>query len=191
MKKFVLTIFILPFIALSQATIQVKVSSVQTLANVDCDGFFGGNSDFVWEFTATDNTLGLTNNNPALFGVLGFNYAYKNNDNGAYTMSTPGGTFSPNDGLFFNHNYLCVNDVPTTINLAWEAYENDDVGNYDLLGLVDGQTGLQNVTMAVPLAVGILNYSFTAVSQDGGCAQTYVINQSPKPCRNQRNSQRL
>jgi len=176
MKKFVLLIFLLPCIALSQATIQVKVLSVQTLANVDCDGFFGGNSDFVWEFTATDNTLGLTNNNPALFGVLGFNYAYKNNDNGAYTMSTPGGTFSPNDGLFFNHNYLCVNDVPTTINLAWEAYENDDVGNYDLLGLVDGQTGLQNVTMAVPLAVGILNYSFTAVSQDGGCAQTYVIN---------------
>jgi gliding motility-associated-like protein len=176
MKNLLLAIIILPFIGFSQAIIQVKVLSVQTLANVDCDGLFLGNSDFVWEFTGTDNTLGLTNNNPALFGIFGFNYGYKNNDNGAYTMTTPGGTFSPNSGLFFNHNYLCVNDVPTSINLAWEAYENDDAGNYDVLGLTDGQTGLQNVTMPVPAAVGILNYSFTAASQDGGCAQVYAIN---------------
>ena len=165
-----------PTLLFSQATIQVKVLSVQTLSNVDCDGIFLGNSDFVWEFTGTDNTLGLTNNNPALFGIFGFNYAYKNNDNGPYTMTSPGGTFSPNNGLFFNHNYLCVNDVPTTINLAWEAYENDDAGNYDVLGLTDGQTGIQNVTMPVPPAVGILNYSFTAASQDGGCGQVYTIN---------------
>ena len=176
MKKFLLAIILLPSLFFSQATIQVKVLSVQTLSNVDCDGIFLGNSDFVWEFTGTDNTLGLSNNNPALFGIFGFNYGYKNNDNGAYTMSTPGGTFSPNSGLFFNHNYLCVNDVPTSINLAWEAYENDDAGNYDVLGLTDGQTGLQNVTMPVPAAVGILNYSFTAASQDGGCAQVYTIN---------------
>ena len=176
MKNLLLAIIILPFIGFSQAIIQVKVLSVQTLANVDCDGLFLGNSDFVWEFTGTDNTLGLTNNNPALFGIFGFNYGYKNNDNGAYTMTTPGGTFSPNNGLFFNHNYLCVNDVPTSINLAWEAYENDDAGNYDVLGLTDGQTGLQNVTLPVPAAVGILNYSFTAASQDGGCAQVYAIN---------------
>ena len=160
----------------AQATIEVKVLSVQTLSNVDCDGLFLGNSDFVWEFTGTDNTLGLTNNNPALFGIFGFNYGYKNNNNGPYTMSTPGGTFSPNNGLFFNHNYLCVNDVPSSINLAWEAYENDDVGNYDVLGLTDGETNIQNVTMPVPLAVGILNYSFQANSQDGGCNQSYVIN---------------
>jgi gliding motility-associated-like protein len=176
MKNLLLAIILLPSLFFSQAIIQVKVLSVQTLANVDCDGLFLGNSDFVWEFTGTDNTLGLTNNNPALFGIFGFNYAYKNNDNGAYTMTTPGGTFSPNSGLFFNHNYLCVNDVPTSINLAWEAYENDDAGNYDVLGLTDGQTGLQNVTMPVPAAVGILNYSFTAASQDGGCAQVYTIN---------------
>jgi len=160
----------------AQATIEVKVLSVQTLSNVDCDGLFLGNSDFVWEFTGTDNTLGLTNNNPALFGIFGFNYGYKNNNNGPYTMSTPGGTFSPNNGLFFSHNYLCVNDVPSSINLAWEAYENDDVGNYDVLGLTDGETNMQNVTMPVPLAVGIINYSFQANSQDGGCNQSYVIN---------------
>jgi hypothetical protein len=58
----------------AQATIKVKVVSVQTLNNVDCDGLFLGNSDFVWEFTATDNTIGLTNNNPALFGIFNFNY---------------------------------------------------------------------------------------------------------------------
>ncbi|MFM7386960.1 MAG: gliding motility-associated C-terminal domain-containing protein, partial [Bacteroidota bacterium] len=176
MKRLLPAILFLPFLVVSQATIQVKVLSVQTLSNVDCDGLFLGNSDFVWEFTATDNTLGLTNNNPALFGIFGFNYAYKNNDNGPYTMTAPGGTFSPNNGLFFNHNYLCVNDVPSTINLAWEAYENDDVGNYDVLGFIDGQTGLQNVPMPVPAAVGILNYSFTAASQDGGCGQVYTIN---------------
>ena len=54
----------------AQATIEVKVLSVQTLSNVDCDGLFLGNSDFVWEVTGTDNTLGLTNNNPALFGIF-------------------------------------------------------------------------------------------------------------------------
>ena len=139
MKKLLLLCLLFPFLLFSQATIQVRVLSVQTLSNVDCDGLFLGNSDFVWEFTGSDNTLGLTNNNPALFGIFGFNYAYKNNDNGPYTMSSPGGTFSPTNGLFFNHNYLCVNDVPTTINLAWEAYENDDVGNYDVLGFADGQ----------------------------------------------------
>ncbi|MFN5734767.1 MAG: hypothetical protein ACK444_01840, partial [Flavobacteriales bacterium] len=71
----------------SQATLRVTVLSVQTAIFQDCDGFFSGNSDFVWEFTATDNTLGYSNNNPALFGIFGFNYAFKNNDNGPYTMT--------------------------------------------------------------------------------------------------------
>ena len=123
----------------------------------------------MWEFTGTDNTLGFTNNNPALFGVFGFNYAYQNGNNGPYTMSTPSGQFSPSNGTFFDHQYLCATDVPTQINLGWEGYENDDVGNYDVLGLTDGETGIQNVTMAVPASVGSLNYVFTANSTDGGC----------------------
>lgn len=176
MKNLLLLITLLPTLLFSQAIVQVKVLSVQTLSNVDCDGLFLGNSDYVWEFTGTDNTVGLTNNNPALFGIFGFNYAYKNNDNGPYTMTAPGGTFSPNNGLFFDHNYLCANDVPSSINLSWEAYDNDDVGNYDVLGLNDGSTGSQNVTMPVPAAVGILNYSFQANSNDPGCAQVYKIN---------------
>lgn len=176
MKHLLLTLTLLPTLLFSQATIQVKVLSVQTLSNVDCDGLFLGNSDFVWEFTGTDNTIGLTNNNPALFGIFNFNYGYKNNDNGPYTMTSPSGNFSPNNGLFFNHNYLCVNDVPSNINLMWEAYENDDAGNYDIIGFTDGETGQQNVVMPVPLAVGVLNYSFQANSNDGGCNQVYKIN---------------
>ena len=160
----------------SQATLRVTVLSVQTAIFQDCDGFFSGNSDFVWEFTATDNTLGYSNNNPALFGIFGFNYAFKNNDNGPYTMTSPGGNLSPNSGLFFDHDYLCPTNVPTSINLAWEAYENDDIGNYDIVGLNDGNTNIQNVTMAVPAAAGSLFYTFTAFSMDPGCNQTYTIN---------------
>jgi gliding motility-associated-like protein len=160
----------------SQATIRVTVLSVQVGIFQDCDGLFFGNSDFVWEFTGTDNTVGYSNNNPALFGIFGFNYAYKNNDNGPYTMSTPNGNFSPSNGLFFDHDYLCPTNVPTTINLAWEAYENDDVGNYDVLGLNDGQTNLQNVAMPVPVAAGSLFYTFTANSVDPGCNQSYTVN---------------
>lgn len=160
----------------AQATIQVTVLSVQTAIYQDCDGLFTGNSDFVWEFTATDNTVGYSNNNPALFGIFGFNYAYKNNDNGPYTMTSPGGTFSPNNGLFFNHDYLCPTSVPTTINLGWEAYDNDEPGNYAIAGIVDGQTNLQNTTMAVPAGAGSLFYTFTANSVDPGCNQTYTIN---------------
>ena len=167
-------------IAFSQATIRVRVVSVQVMNSVDCDGIFLGNSDFVWEFTATDNTLGYTNNNPALFGVLGFNYAYQNNSNGPFTLTAGvNGTFVPSNGLFFDYQYLCATDVPTTMNLAWEAYENDDVGNYDLLGLTDGETGIQNVTMPVPPTAGILNYTFQA-NGSSGCPspQTYKINLS-------------
>ena len=167
--------FALSFSAWTQATIRVTVLSVQTGIYQDCDGFFSGNSDYVWEFTGTDNSVGYSNNNPALFGIFGFNYAYKNNDNGPYTMTSPGGTFSPNSGLFFDHDYLCPTNVPTQINLSWEAYDNDDVGNYDILGLNDGQTNAQNVVMPVPAAAGSLTYTFTANSVDPGCPQTYTI----------------
>ena len=116
--------------------------SVSALNNQDCDGFFTGDSDFVWEFTGTDNTIGYTNNNPALLGILGFNYAYKNGDNGPYTMTSPSGTFEPNDGIF-SHDYICANDVPTQINLDWEAYENDDVQITAFLDLMMDKRGFK------------------------------------------------
>ena len=125
---------------------------------------------------ATDNTLSFTNNNSAGFGLLGFNYAYKNEDNGPFTLNSPSGNFEPNSGEFFNHDYICANDVPTQINLDWEAYENDDATNYSLLGFNDGQTGLQSVSMAVPVAAGTVNYTYTASSTDNGCPQNYEIN---------------
>lgn len=163
--------------AFSQGYVRVTVNSVQTTSNVDCDNVLfdlTGDSDFVWEFTATDNTLGFTNNNPALFGLYGFNYAYFNGNNGPYTVATPNGGFSPSNGLFFDHEYICPADVPTQISLEWEAYENDDATNYATTGFTDGETGLQTVNMAVP-SIGSQTYTYNAVSTDGGCPQGYAI----------------
>jgi len=179
-RKYILLFCILlaSFLSFSQATIKVTVTSVQTSGSVDCDGFLQGDSDFVWEYTATDNTLGYSNNTPALFGIYNFNYTYVNGNNGPYTISSPNAShFVPANGVFFDRQYICPSDVPTVINLAWEAYENDDAGNYDILGLTDGETGLQNVTMAVPASSGIANYTFSA-SGSAGCPSTvnYTIN---------------
>ena len=154
------------FQTFSQAIIKVTVVSVQTGSNEDCDGFLQGESDFVWEYTATDNTIGYTNNNPALFGVYDFNYTNIDNDNGPYNTTV--------NALFFDRTYVCPDDVPTSINLGWEAYENDEATDYAILGITEGGTGIQNVSMAVPGASGILNYNFSA-SSGGGCSQTYTI----------------
>ncbi len=165
--------------SIGQAIVRVRVLSVQTLNNVDCDGFLSGNSDFVWEFIGTDNTLGFSNNNPsALGGLFGdFNHAFKNDNNGPFTLIAPSGDFNPNSGLFFDHQYVCATDVPSQINLEWRAYENDDLFfNYNLLGLgSNGETSNQNVTMTVPIATGTTNYTYTASSTDGGCQQNYSI----------------
>lgn len=172
----VLTV-LLPDEIFAQATINVRVISVQVLNNVDCDGFLNGDSDFVWEFLATDNTLGNSNNNPVLFGILGdFNYAHQNGNNGPYTMTAPGGGFSPSNGLYFSHDYVCPTDVPTNIVINWRAYENDDLFfNYSLgLGGSDGETANQTVNMAVPVS-GATTQTFSATSTDGGCNQSYVV----------------
>jgi gliding motility-associated-like protein len=157
------------FLSFSQATIKVTVTSVQTSSSVDCDGIGFGDSDFVWEYTATDNTLGYSNNSPALFGVYNFNYTNVPSGNGPINFAA--------NSLFFDRQYICPSDVPTTINLAWEAYDNDDGGPYDILGFANGETGLVNVQMAVPPSNGIANYSFTA-SGASGCpaAVNYIIN---------------
>ncbi len=160
--------FLISIPVFSQATIKVRVTSIQTSASVDCDGIFLGNSDFVWEYQATDNTLGYTNNNPALFGIYDFNYSYVNNANGPYNNVI--------SDLFFDRQYICPLDIPTSLNLAWEAYENDDVTNYAIIGSTDGETGLQNVSMPVPSATGIVNYSFSATGSSGcPSTQTYTI----------------
>ncbi|MBM3451816.1 MAG: gliding motility-associated C-terminal domain-containing protein [Bacteroidetes bacterium] len=179
MIKFYVRNILLVFILLNfsnsilfgQATIKVTVTSILSSPSVDCDNLFfdiTGESDFVWEYTATDNTIGYSNNNPALFGVYNFNYT-NTSGNGPINASV--------DNLFFDRQYICPSDVPTAINLTWEAYENDDVGDFDITGNTDGETGLQNVTMAIPSATGIVNYSFSA-SGSSGCptAVNYSIN---------------
>lgn len=160
-----------------QATINVSVLSVEVTQNEDCDGLFTGDSDFVWEFLATDNTIGNSNNNPVLFGLLGdFNYAYQNENNGPYLLNAPGAGFSPNSGTYFSHDYVCTAVVPTQITIDWRAYENDEATNYSLLGLLtDGETANQSVVMAVPGAPGVVWQTFTASSTDGGCVQDYEV----------------
>ena len=177
--KWAFIICLLPLQSIfAQSTIKVTVDSVQAVYNRDCDAdifFITNTSDFVWEFTATDNTLGYTNNSSAGFGLLGFNYTSVSGNNGPYIFASPNAVFSPSNGLFFEHFYVCPSDVPTNVRLDWEGYENDDVGSYDLLGLTDGETGLIISNMAVPGSNGTVYYNFTGVSTDGGCAQTYKI----------------
>jgi gliding motility-associated-like protein len=185
-----LRLFMLLFVAFSataslwsQATVRVRVVSVQAVNNTDCDGFLNGDSDFVWEFIARDNTLGRTNNNPsALGGLLGdFNHAYVNGDNGPYTHSVAsprsGGGFNPNNGIYFDYDYVCAGDVPTSMRIDWQAYDNDDlIFNYSLgLGGMDGETGGQILNMLVPALPGTVTQTVFANSTDPGCNQRYAI----------------
>ena len=140
----------------------------QYLIQFNCD------SDFVWEFTATDNTLSFTNNNSAGFGLLGFNYAYKNEDNGPFTLNSPSGNFEPNSGEFFNHDYICANDVPTQINLDWGT---------EMMML---QITAFLVLMMVKQACKVFQWQCLLLldsklhlycySTDNGCPQNYEIN---------------
>lgn len=159
----------------SQAYIEVRMVSVSVLQNIDCDNLFfdiTGDSDFAFEYAASDNTLGFTNNNPVAFGLTGeFNFQNNNNNNGPWNSS-------PND-LFFNHLYACPSDIPSQINISWQAYENDDpFFNWDLTGgFSDLSTGPQNVSIPVPAAPGSTgNVTFTANGSGGGCGtQNYEI----------------
>jgi hypothetical protein len=177
-KKLLLTLLLANGIGAvhAQYFVKVKVVSVETLNTVDCDGWPLGDSDFVFEFLALDNTVGNTNNNPSFTGIMGAcNYAYKNEDNGPYTLSTPSGDFDPNDGLFFDHSYQC-NQVPTQLIFRWRAYENDNIANYSSGGgNTDGETANQFVTLNVPTSPSSNIYTYTAASQDAGCPQNYRI----------------
>lgn len=171
-------IFLFYHYSFSQANIKVKVVSVAVLNNVDCDGFLTGNSDFVLEYVATDNTMGYSNNNPVLFGFLGdFNHAFVNGNNGAWTRTSPSGDINPNDGIFFNHDYVCPSDIPSNISVEWQGYENDAPTNYDLTGgtfselRTNGQTG----NIAVPAFSGTATQTFTASGSSGCGTQNYQI----------------
>ena len=125
----------------SQAYIEVRLVSVSVGSNIDCDGFLLGSSDYAFEYVATDNTLGYSNNNPVAFGLTGdFNFQNNNNNNGPWTSN-------PND-LFFNHLYACPSDIPTQINISWQAYENDDpFFNWDLTGAFSDSVSYTHLTL--------------------------------------------
>lgn len=175
--------------AIGQANIKVRVVSVATVNNVDCDGFGVCESDFQWEFQATDNTIGRSNNNPSSLlglptGLLGsvYNYLMIDNNNGAYTYNVgsasiangcllnPGRTVvDPATGLFFDQDYVCPGDVPSAITIRWVAYDDDPVGE-------QGACAIQSISVATPTGTGTTPVqTFTAVSTDGGCPQTYRI----------------
>ena len=88
----------------SQLTLKVQVESIQVLSNVDCDPAVGDNSDFVFEFKATDNTPFANSNNAPVAGSIGMcNYAVVNENNGPFNIipSFPGtAVFSPTTGVF-------------------------------------------------------------------------------------------
>jgi hypothetical protein len=170
--------FLCSTLLFSQTNIQVRVVSVSVLNNVDCDGFLSGDSDFVLEYLATDNTLGYSNNNPVLFGFLGdFNHAFVNGNNGAWTRTSPSGDINPSNGIFFNHDYVCPSDVPTTMNIQWQGYENDAPTNYDLTGgtFSELRTNAQAGSIVVPGSTGTINQTFSASGNSGCGTQNYQI----------------
>jgi len=163
----------------SQIKVLVRFASVDNTA--DCD-VIAGDSDFAWHFSATDNSLGYTNNAPTDTDFMGvFNLGYRNGHNGPYTISPNDGTadsgWDPANGQFFIHNY-CADDVPTSMSIRWRAYENDAVGNYSTTNNPDGNTGVQTVPMAVPASAGVNIQTFTASGTSGSCSQTYNLSLS-------------
>ncbi len=80
--------------------------------------------------------------------------------------------------MFFNHLYACPSDIPSQINISWQAYENDDpFFNWDLTGAFsDLETGVQNVSIPVPAGPGSTgNVTFTANGSGGGCGTQKTI----------------
>ena len=157
--------------AFSQANIKVKVLSVATTGSVDCDGFLSGNSDYAFEYSAIDNTLELGNNNPAAFGLTGdFNFSYQNDDNGPWSLNV--------NSVFFDHDYLCPTDVPDSIYINWQGYENDaPIVNWDLTGgFSEVRTELQIHPVLVPTSTGTITpINLTATGTSGCGSQTYNI----------------
>lgn len=156
--------------AFSQANIKVRILTISTSGSVDCDGFLSGNSDFAFEYNAADNTIGLSNNNPTAFGLTGdFNFSNKNDDNGPWSLSV--------NNVFFDHDYICPTDVPDSIIISWQGYENDAITNWDLLGFQsEVRTDVQTDYLIVPLSTGTsVPTTFTASGTSGCGTQTYTI----------------
>lgn len=163
----------------SQLNIKVRVASVSVLSTVDCDGFLDGDSDFLFEFKAVDNSpLTLSNNTPVTGNIGNCNFVSIPSNNGPYTL-TPiapaGAVFSPTNGVFFDRSYNCKQDIPTQLQITWKAYENDDVTSPSIAPVANGTISTQANTYTVPLTNGTYTVQYSATSPDGGCPQTYQI----------------
>lgn len=163
----------------AQINIKVKVNSIAVLNNLDCDAGGSDNSDFVFEYKIQDNSPASFTNNSPVAGSIGMcNYVVINEQNGPYnlTPSTPGAAvFSPTSGVFFDRNYNCINNIPTSLTLTWAAYENDDATAPSTTPVANGIIAPQITTYTVPSANGTFTTQFTQTSSDGACPQTYVI----------------
>jgi len=184
MKKHLFFIYTLFFVSIyqlsvAQLNIKVKVNSVSVLSALDCDAGGADNSDFVFEYKVKDNSPFSYTNNAPVAGSIGMcNYVVINEQNGPYTLtpSSPGvAVFSPTSGVFFDRNYNCVNDIPTTFTLTWSAYENDDVSAPSVTPVANGLMNPQVITYTVPSANGTFTAQYTETSLDAACPQTYVI----------------
>ena len=185
MKKLFTLFALLFFISSSfaQLNLKVQVNSINVLNNVDCDAGGSDNSDFIFEFKATDNSLAANSNNSPTLGSIGAcNYAVVNENNGPFSLTpvAPGSAvFSPTTGIFFNRNYNCKKDIPTGITITWRGYENDDISVPSITPVASGTTSIDSHTIAIaiqPAYTQVVQYTLT--STDGGCPQTYVINLS-------------
>lgn len=162
----------------SQVTVQVKLKSISTTTLIDCDAIAADDSDFAFEYRATDNSSAAKTNNNPVTGLIGScNYAVVNGNNGPFNFSSPDAIFTPTTGIFFNHTYFCQSALPTQITLTTIAYENDDVVTpASSSGLVEGATTIQNTVFSFSVpptsTVQTVTVNLTGTSS---CVQNYVM----------------
>lgn len=163
----------------SQLNVKVQVEKIAVLTTADCDGT-SDDSDFLFEYKATDNSPSSFSNNAPVAGSIGMcNYAYVNENNGPFAIytATPGlAVFSPTNGVFFNRSYNCIQDIPTNINLVWRGYENDDVVSPSTTPVASGITAINSTIVNLPAQASSTVQSITySATSSGACTQTYEI----------------
>lgn len=162
-----------------QVAIKVSVKTIEVTNTQDCDAGASDDSDYLFEFKANDNSPASNSNNNPTAGSIGLcNYALVNNNNGPFSLSpsAPGtATFFPSNGLFFNYNYNCKQDVPMQLSITWTAYENDDITVPSTTPIANGTISPQIYTYTVPTSNGTYSIQYSQTSSDGSCAQSYII----------------
>lgn len=180
MKKYLFTVLLFSLIYLVNAQLNIKVTAktIAVLNNVDCDGFGAGNSDFLFEFNATDNsTFNYGNSNPVT-GILGqSNFAFVPENNGPFSISSPNVVFTPTNAVFFDRSYNCVSDFPSSIAISALAYENDAAAPPAIdVALVSGLSNTHTETITInPLSTQTLQTSTFTLTSTSDCIQTYLI----------------